>query len=70
MKRDEFYIGCSFLGHASTQDSNNVNLVCASVSILSQTLYSFLKNKNMVFKNEEMDDGYLNFIISEKRAVF
>ena len=45
IKKNEFYIGCSFIGHTDSDSSKDYNLVCASISVLAQTLYFFFKGK-------------------------
>jgi uncharacterized protein YsxB (DUF464 family) len=59
------YTGLKLTGHAPTSfGSPGENILCAAVSVLSQTLYLYCKKNYIVF-SERIEKGFLGFSIEE-----
>lgn len=70
-RKDNFYRGFIFEGHASEGELENY--VCSSISTLSQTLYFTLIKKLNVNKNKIRDvqkDGYLEIDILDANVLY
>lgn len=64
--RDDSYIGFRSKGHADF-DENGYDIVCAAVSILTQTLYFHLvDNLGIDDIDDSQESGYLEIILKNK----
>jgi len=64
---DGVYTGLKLTGHAPTSfGSPGENVLCAAVSVLSQTLYLYCKKNYTVF-NERIEKGFLAFSLEKNQ---